>query len=259
MKCDDCQLGNFSLCKHYSFIGSREQGSFAEYVVIPAVNAIKYDSSIPYEQAAMFEPSTVAVHGLLQMRYRGGETVAILGCGTIGIFTLQWAKILGAKQIVAFDIDDGRLLRLYEIIEGRMPLFLHMGDARPQYRFSEPGKLAKVLKMFPRLKVVAAHYGGYQAWDEASRCLWGHPNVWYDCSSSLWAMSPEKAKELTLGCGEDRVMYGTDYPVYSLIPYFQLFERIDLTDEQREKLLYKNAKSFIEAIERDAREYHENH
>ncbi len=162
-------------------------------------------------------------------------------------------------DIQGVDIDDGRLLRLYEIIEGRMPLFLHMGDARPQYRFSEPGKLAKVLKMFPRLKVVAAHYGGYQAWDEASRCLWGHPNVWYDCSSSLWAMSPEKAKELTLGCGEDRVMYGTDYPVYSLIPYFQLFERIDLTDEQREKLLYKNAKSFIEAIERDAREYHENH
>jgi L-iditol 2-dehydrogenase len=78
-------------------------------VVIPAANAIKYDSSIPYEQAAMFEPSTVAVHGLLQARYRGGETVAILGCGTIGIFTLQWAKILGAKQIVAFDIDDGRL------------------------------------------------------------------------------------------------------------------------------------------------------
>ena len=109
MKCEDCQLGNFSLCRHYSFIGSREQGSFAEYVVIPAANAIPYDPSIPYEQAAMFEPSTVAVHGLLQARYRGGETVAILGCGTIGIFTLQWAKILGAKQIVAFDIDDGRL------------------------------------------------------------------------------------------------------------------------------------------------------
>ena len=64
MKCDDCQKGNFSLCKHYSFIGSREQGSFAEYVVIPEKNAIPYDPSIPYEQAAMFEPSTVALHGL---------------------------------------------------------------------------------------------------------------------------------------------------------------------------------------------------
>ncbi len=109
MKCDDCQNGNFSLCKHYSFIGSRQQGSFAEYVVMPAGNAVRYDSSIPYEQAAMFEPSTVALHGVLCNDYLGGRCVAVLGCGTIGIFTLQWAKIFGAKKVVAFDIDDGRL------------------------------------------------------------------------------------------------------------------------------------------------------
>jgi len=109
MTCDDCQLGHYALCKHYSFIGSREQGSFAEYVVLPARNAVKYDASIPYEQAAMFEPSTVALHGLLQADYRGGGTVAVLGCGTIGIFTLQWAKIFGAKKLVAFDIDESRL------------------------------------------------------------------------------------------------------------------------------------------------------
>ena len=60
MKCADCQQGNYSLCKHYSFIGSRQQGSFADYVVLPERNAVKYDPSIPYEQAAMFEPSTVA-------------------------------------------------------------------------------------------------------------------------------------------------------------------------------------------------------
>ena len=162
-------------------------------------------------------------------------------------------------DIQGVDIDDDRLLRLYEIIEGRMPLFLHMGDWRPQYRFSEPKKLARVLRLFPRLKVVAAHYGGYQAWDEAGGYLWGNPNVWYDCSSSLWAMSPERARELTLGCGEDRVMYGTDYPVYSLIPYYQLFERISLTDEQRRKILYDNAKGFIEAAEKDAEEYKKSH
>ncbi len=109
MKCDDCQNGNFSLCKKYSFIGSREQGSFAEYVVIPEQNAVKYDASIPYETAAMFEPSTVALHGILCNDYKGGGTVAVLGCGTIGIFTLQWAKIMGAKTLVAFDIDEGRL------------------------------------------------------------------------------------------------------------------------------------------------------
>ena len=109
MECVDCKKGDYSLCKHYSFTGSRQQGSFADYVVIPEVNAVKYDSRVPYEQAAMFEPSTVALHGLLHAGYNGGGTVAVLGLGTIGIFTLQWAKILGADKTVAFDIDDSRL------------------------------------------------------------------------------------------------------------------------------------------------------
>ncbi len=109
MRCADCQRGHFSLCKHYSFIGSREQGSFAEYVVLPAQNAVRYDPAIPYEQAAMFEPSTVALHGLRQSDYRGSGSVAVLGCGTIGIFTAQWAKIFGARKLVVLDLDEGRL------------------------------------------------------------------------------------------------------------------------------------------------------
>jgi L-iditol 2-dehydrogenase len=109
LSCEDCQRGNYALCKRYSFIGSREQGSFADYVVIPARNAVKYDPAIPYEQAAMFEPSTVALHGVMLAGYNGGGTVAILGGGTIGLFAMQWAKIYGAKKTVVFDIDDGRL------------------------------------------------------------------------------------------------------------------------------------------------------
>lgn len=109
MKCDDCQNGNYSLCKHYSFIGSRQQGSNADYVVIPEKNAIPFDKSISYEQGAMFEPSTVALHGLFQNDYKGGECVAVLGGGTIGMFTMQWAKIFGSKKVVVFDISDERL------------------------------------------------------------------------------------------------------------------------------------------------------
>ena len=109
MKCDDCQNGNFSLCKHYSFIGSRENGSNADYVVIPEQSAVPFDPSISYEQGAMFEPSTVAIHGLLQNDYQGGQCVAILGGGTIGMFTMQWAKIFGSKKVVVFDISEERL------------------------------------------------------------------------------------------------------------------------------------------------------
>lgn len=109
LKCEDCQKGNYSLCKYYSFIGSREFGSFAEYVVVPEKNAVKFSSEVSFEQGAFFEPSTVALHGLNCTDYKGGGTVAILGGGTIGLFTMQWAKIFGASKVVVFDISDERL------------------------------------------------------------------------------------------------------------------------------------------------------
>lgn len=109
MRCKDCQEGNFSLCHHYTFIGSRTAGAFAEYVVLPAVNAVKYDPRIPFVQAAMFEPSTVSLHGLQKAGYEGGRTVAVLGGGTIGLFAMQWARIFGARKIVVFDIVPERM------------------------------------------------------------------------------------------------------------------------------------------------------
>ncbi len=107
--CEDCKRGDYSLCKHYSFIGSRVQGSFAQYVKAPEQNLTKFDESVSYEQAAFFEPSTVALHGLMRVDYRGGEDVAILGGGTIGLMTAQWAKIFGARRVVVFDISPERL------------------------------------------------------------------------------------------------------------------------------------------------------
>ena len=109
MKCEDCQKGNYSLCKHYSFIGSREFGSFAEYVVVPEMNAVPFEDAVSFEQGAFFEPATVALHGLKRVPYEGGKTVAILGGGTIGMFVMQWANIFGAAKTVIFDISPERL------------------------------------------------------------------------------------------------------------------------------------------------------
>ena len=109
MKCEDCQKGSYSQCKHYSFIGSSKPGSFAEFVKMPERNVVKFDDNVSYEQAAFFEPSTVALHGLMRTNYHGGEDVAILGGGTIGLFTAQWARIFGAKRVFVFDIDNDRL------------------------------------------------------------------------------------------------------------------------------------------------------
>ena len=109
MQCEDCQKGNYSLCKHYSFIGSRRFGSFAEYVVVPEMNAVPFSEDVSFEKAAFFEPATVALHGLQRVPYEGGKTVAILGGGTIGMFVMQWAKIFGAREAVVFDIAQERL------------------------------------------------------------------------------------------------------------------------------------------------------
>lgn len=109
MECEDCKNGNYSLCKHYSFVGSRQNGSMAEYVLLPESNVMKIDKSIPFEVAAFFEPSTVAIHALYQADYKDGGTVAVLGGGNIGLFTLQWIKIFGAKKVVVIDVDHDRL------------------------------------------------------------------------------------------------------------------------------------------------------
>lgn len=109
MTCKDCMKGNYSQCKHYSFIGSRQQGAFADYVVVPAANVVKLDSAIPYVSGAMFEPATVALHGIRISHYTGGKRVLILGGGTVGCFTLQWAKILGASRVVVVGRDKEHL------------------------------------------------------------------------------------------------------------------------------------------------------
>ncbi len=109
LACADCQRGSYSQCKHYSFIGSREQGALAEYVVIPARNAVRIAGNVSYEMGALFEPATVALHGVLCAEFKGGGTVAILGGGNIGLLAAQWCRILGAQSVAVFDIDDDRL------------------------------------------------------------------------------------------------------------------------------------------------------
>ena len=109
MECEDCSRGNYSLCKHYSFIGSRQFGSFAEYVVVPETNVFPFADEVTFEQGALFEPAAVALHALRVAHYSGGRRVAIVGTGTIGLLTLQWARIFGASDLTAINRSRGKL------------------------------------------------------------------------------------------------------------------------------------------------------
>ena len=149
-------------------------------------------------------------------------------------------------DIQGVDIDDRRMYELYSLIEGEMPIYFHMGDNRPQYRFSEAQKLIKIIKEFPRLQVIAAHFGGYFAWDCAKDLIRaGGENIMFDTSSALWAMPSEEADKLVGVLGVEHLMFGTDYPVMHAENELKLFMKLKLTETQREDILYNNAKSFI--------------
>lgn len=107
--CRECQMGHHAQCARYSFIGSRAQGSFAEYVKLPARNVLKLPEGMSFEEGALVEPATVALHALRRIGYTGGEDVAVLGGGNIGLLALQWAAIFGSRTVTVLDIDETRL------------------------------------------------------------------------------------------------------------------------------------------------------
>jgi len=148
-------------------------------------------------------------------------------------------------DIQQVDVDDPVLLPLYERMEQMdQLLYLHAGDNRVQYRFSSPDKIARIASLFPHLRIVAAHLGGYRAWEEG-KCLHRLDNLFTDCSSALWAMSPDRGAELIRAWGVDRVLYGSDYPVLTPEQHLRLFLTLPLTESERETVLYRSAASLL--------------
>lgn len=147
-------------------------------------------------------------------------------------------------DIQRVDIDDKKLMGLYEIIEGKLPLYLHMGDDREEYRFSATEKLAAVKKRFPNLEVVAAHMGGYTAWNKIG-LLNDFDKMWFDTSSTTWVIDAKRSAEIIKALGEDRVMFGTDYPVAYPCEELERFMQIELDENVRADILYNNAARFL--------------
>ena len=148
-------------------------------------------------------------------------------------------------DIQQFKIDDYRCLKIYEKCEEfGLPILMHTGDHR--FDFSNPNRMKPVLEKHPDLTVIGAHFGGWLVWDDATRMLSKYKNFFVDCSSSFYAMTPEKARELIFAYGTDRVLFGTDYPMWDIEAEMERFMSIELTDTEREDILYNNAaKMFL--------------
>lgn len=98
-ECDSCRKGYFEMCKHYSYIGSRQNGAFAEYVAVPVRNLIALPDAVTYEQAAMLEPMSVAVHAMRQANPAKTDNVVVYGLGTIGLLLTMFLLEKGITNL----------------------------------------------------------------------------------------------------------------------------------------------------------------
>jgi threonine 3-dehydrogenase len=106
-KCLQCRTGEAHICQNVKIIGVDADGAFAEYVVIPESNIWKLDPAIPHEYASILDPLGNAVHSVLAGDIVA-KTVAITGCGPIGLFSIAVARAAGAAQVFAIEINAHR-------------------------------------------------------------------------------------------------------------------------------------------------------
>lgn len=105
--CYQCRTGRAHVCQGLRILGVHVPGSFAEYVVIPEANAWVSEAMAP-EIAALQEPLGNAVHATL-VEEIAGQTVAVLGCGPIGVMAVAVARLAGAKRVFATDVNEERM------------------------------------------------------------------------------------------------------------------------------------------------------
>mgnify|MGYP004662018359 FL=1 len=111
-KCDSCLSGNYAMCEDYDYLGSRRDGGFAEYCLIPSAwhMVCSQNPDTSFEELAMVEPACVAQHAMLRRSgMYAGANVLIFGAGPIGIMAARWAKLAGAGHILMVDVLDEKV------------------------------------------------------------------------------------------------------------------------------------------------------
>lgn len=111
--CENCLNGRESICFERKMLGIHLNGGLAEYMVAPAGNLINLPEKITFEEGAIITDAVATPFHAIVKRgmIRAGETVAVLGCGGLGIHAVQIANICGASQVIAVDVNDVALER----------------------------------------------------------------------------------------------------------------------------------------------------
>lgn len=136
------------------------------------------------------------------------------------------------------DIDDPKMMPIYRALaKRRLPVLFHMGDNR--YDYSAPDRLVKVFKEVPDFIAIAAHFGGYQRWEDSMR-MPKFENLYFDTSSSLPFIGRSQALSLMERFGHKQFMFGTDFPMWRPKDELKRFMSLNLDENTRDDVLYRN-------------------
>ena len=127
-KCPCCLEKKYEMCKNYSYLGSRVNGGFAEYVAVPEWNLMELGSGVSMEQAAMMEPMAVAVHAIRQALHVKGydisdaslkdildSNIVVSGLGTIGLMVTMFLIDMGFTRVNTIGNKDIQLSMVKEL------------------------------------------------------------------------------------------------------------------------------------------------
>ena len=162
---------------------------------------------------------------------------------------IERTKALGAKGIKIhsdfqhFFVDDEDAMEIYkECARLNMPILFHAGDKTTD--FSTPKRIRRILDKIPELTIIAAHMCGYSVWDEAEEYLIGE-NVYTDTSEALLGMDGKELYRLIEKHGVERVMFGSDYPLWYTSHSFREIENIGLTETEKDMIYCGTAKKVF--------------
>lgn len=159
-------------------------------------------------------------------------------CISLGFYGI---KLHPDFQHFRINSDEGR--KLFSVVNGRLPILLHTGDKR--YDYSHPAYMAEICRDYKGSRFIAAHFGGWSEWETAIDFYKGIDNVWFDTSSSLYHLDNGLATNLIRKGGVERFFFGSDYPMWNHEEELKRFLALDLNEREREDILGKNLKKFL--------------
>ena len=131
--CRFCRMGQEQFCPAGAMVGKHRDGGYAEYLLVPARNAVPVPEEVPLDHAAVMMCSTAtSFHALRKARLAPGETVAVFGLGGLGMSAVQLARALGAREVFGVDLDPAKLRQAERY--GAVPVNAGSGDPVAEIR-----------------------------------------------------------------------------------------------------------------------------